>query len=184
MTSESYAAVEQASGVDRSCLLPLLRHSLPALLAACLCACASPGAASGDLEGGARAVAGSAPSGAALQILGEQQDAWNRGDLEGFLSGYWRSADATFSGVNGTLRGWETIRDRYRKRYPDLTAAGRLEFRDLEVVPLGPDAALVLGRWSLEGDRPQGGVFSVVFRRFAEGWRIVHDHTSASAPSS
>ena len=73
--------------------------------------------------------------------------------------------------------------DRYRRSYPDRAAMGRLEFSDLEITPLGPDAALVLGRWRLkrEKDSP-GGVFTLVARRFPEGWRIIHDHTSAVAP--
>lgn len=72
--------------------------------------------------------------------------------------------------------------DRYRHTYPGRTAMGRLTFSDLEINELSPDAAYILGRWQLdrEKDRP-GGVFTLIARKFPEGWRIVHDHTSAFA---
>jgi ketosteroid isomerase-like protein len=117
-----------------------------------------------------------------LSVLGEQQAAWNRGDVEGFMQGYWNSPQLTFAGSGGITRGWQPVLDRYRRRYPDAQAMGHLDFSQLEVYPLGKDAdaALVLGRWHLKrlSDEP-GGVFTLVFRRFPEGWRIIHDHTSA-----
>lgn len=116
-------------------------------------------------------------------LLSAQAAAWNRGDIEGFMQGYWKSERTTFASSSGILRGWQALLNRYRHSYPDRAAMGRLEFSDLEITPLGPDAALVLGRWGLarEKDSP-GGVFTLVARRFPEGWRIVHDHTSAVAP--
>lgn len=112
-------------------------------------------------------------------VLEEQAAAWNRGDVEGFMRGYWKSEEMTFSGASGVTRGWQGVFDRYRTRYPDRKAMGKLTFSELEITMLGPDAAMVLGRWQLEreADRP-GGVFTLVARRFPEGWRIVHDHTS------
>jgi ketosteroid isomerase-like protein len=69
---------------------------------------------------------------------------------------------------------------RYKKNYPDRAAMGQLDFSGLEFRFLGPDAALVLGRWHLKRDKGDiGGVFSLVWQRFPEGWKIVHDHTSA-----
>jgi ketosteroid isomerase-like protein len=70
---------------------------------------------------------------------------------------------------------------RYKKNYPDRGAMGTLDFSNLEFRFLGPDAALVLGHWHLKREKDEpGGVFSLVFQRFPEGWRIIHDHTSAS----
>src|SRR5229473_5991324 len=115
-------------------------------------------------------------------ILNTQQAEWNRGDVDAFLVGYWQSPELTFSGSSGVSRGWDGVLARYRKNYPDRAAMGQLEFSGLEFRFLGPDAALVLGRWHLtraQGD--VGGVFSLVWQRFPEGWRIVHDHTSAVA---
>ena len=116
---------------------------------------------------------------AITQVLNDQQNAWNRGDKEAFLQGYWHSPEVTFSGSNGIARGWEGVLARYKTRYPDRAAMGKLDFSHLEFRFLGPDAALVLGHWYLA--RKQGdieGVFTLVWQRFPEGWRIIHDHTS------
>jgi len=113
-------------------------------------------------------------------ILRAQQTAWNEGNLAKFLEGYWNSPELTFAGSDGIVRGYDGLLERYHRSYPDRKAMGTLEFSGLEVRPLGADAALVLGHWHLTrtiGDA--GGVFSLVFRRFPTGWRIIHDHTSA-----
>jgi ketosteroid isomerase-like protein len=114
------------------------------------------------------------------KILDAQQSAWNTGNVDAFLEGYWHSPGLTFSGSGGIARGWDGVLARYKKNYPDRAAMGQLDFSGLEFHFLGKDAALVLGRWHLaraKGD--VGGVFSLVWQRFPEGWRIVHDHTSA-----
>ena len=114
-------------------------------------------------------------------VLNAQQEAWNRGDIDAFLTGYWHSPDLTFSGSNGIFRGWDAVLARYKKNYPDRSAMGTLDFSNLEFRFLGPDAALVLGHWHLKREKDElGGVFTLVFQRFPEGWRIIHDHTSAS----
>jgi len=112
-------------------------------------------------------------------VLEAQQAAWNEGDVAGFMRGYWRSPELTFAGSSGFTRGWDAVLARYKTSYQDRGRMGRLDFSDLEFRSLGPDGALVLGKWHLtraSGD--VGGVFSLVWQRFAEGWRIVHDHTS------
>jgi uncharacterized protein (TIGR02246 family) len=113
-------------------------------------------------------------------VLDAQQEAWNRGDIDAFLTGYWHSPDLTFSGSTGISRGWGAVLARYKKNYPDRSAMGTLDFSNLEFRFLGPDAALVLGHWHLKREKDElGGVFSLVLQRFPEGWRIIHDHTSA-----
>ena len=113
-------------------------------------------------------------------VLNAQQDAWNRADVDKFLEGYWRSPDLTFSGTSGIARGWDAVLTRYKKNYPDQGAMGHLEFSELEFRFLGKDAALVLGHWHLTRTKGDiGGVFSLVWQRFPEGWKIIHDHTSA-----
>jgi ketosteroid isomerase-like protein len=113
-------------------------------------------------------------------VLNAQQAAWNRGDVDSFLVGYWHSPELTFSGTSGVSRGWDGVMARYKKNYPDQAAMGRLDFSELEYRFLGPEAALVLGRWHLDREKGDiGGVFSLVWQRFPEGWKIVHDHTSA-----
>jgi uncharacterized protein (TIGR02246 family) len=122
----------------------------------------------------------SAADGAAITaVLQAQQSAWNHADVDKFLEGYWHSSDLTFSGTNGIAHGWDAVLARYKKNYPDQAAMGHLEFSGLEFRFLGKDAALVLGHWRLvraQGDI--GGVFSLVWQHFPDGWRIIHDHTS------
>jgi beta-aspartyl-peptidase (threonine type) len=121
---------------------------------------------------------------AITKILDAQQKAWNQGDVDTFLEGYWHSPELTFSGSSGIARGWDGVLARYKKNYPDRLAMGQLDFSDLEFRFLGADNALVLGHWHLaRTNRDIGGVFSLVWQRFPEGWRIIHDHTSAVAES-
>ena len=116
---------------------------------------------------------------AITRILDEQQSAWNRGDVNGFMKGYWNSPELTFAGSGGIARGWESVLARYKREYPDQAAMGQVNFSNVEVRFLGPGAALVLGQWHLRRSSGDiGGVFSLVFQRIPEGWRIVHDHTS------
>ncbi len=116
-------------------------------------------------------------------VVHAQQDAWNRGDIDGFMNGYARSGSTTFVSEDAVRRGWENVRERYQKKYSDRAKMGMLTFSDLEITPVSADAAVVLGRWKLKRaqDRPHGR-FTLIFRKTAGGWRIVHDHTSAAAP--
>src|ERR1700730_9744877 len=117
-------------------------------------------------------------------VLAAQQDAWNRGDIDAFLVGYWHSPELTFSGSSGISRGWDSVLARYKKNYPDRAAMGQLDFSNLEFRFLCRDAALVLGDWHLTREKDDlRGVFSLVWQRFPDGWRIIHDHTSAGVPS-
>ncbi|HTQ61362.1 MAG TPA: DUF4440 domain-containing protein [Candidatus Solibacter sp.] len=117
---------------------------------------------------------------AITEVLNAQQAAWNRGDVDAFLVGYWHSPDLTFEGSSGIARGWDGVLARYKKNYPDRAAMGHLDFSELEFRFLGRDAALVLGHWHLTRDKGDiGGVFSLVWQRFPDGWKIIHDHTSA-----
>jgi uncharacterized protein (TIGR02246 family) len=118
-------------------------------------------------------------------VLEAQQAAWNRGDVDAFLVGYWHSSELTFSGSSGVARGWDGVLARYKKNYPDRAAMGQLDFSDLEFRFLGPDAAMVLGRWHLKREKDElGGVFTLVWQRFPDGWKIIHDHTSSVAPAT
>lgn len=117
------------------------------------------------------------------RVLEAQQAAWNRGDLEGFMAGYWDSPDLVFTSSGRVQRGYRAVLDRYRATYGTGAEMGTLAFTDLEVHPLGADAAWALGRWDLAraGSRA-GGVFTLVVRSFDDEWKIVHDHTSIAAP--
>ena len=122
---------------------------------------------------------------AITQLITSQQLSWNKGDIDTFVEAYWRSPDLTFSGSSGVQRGFEAVRERYKKVYPDRSTMGKLDFSDLDFHFIGNDGALVLGKWHLTRDKDKGdigGVFSLVWQRFPEGWRIIHDHTSAVPP--
>jgi ketosteroid isomerase-like protein len=112
-------------------------------------------------------------------VMAAQVSAWNRGDIDGFMAGYARSDKTEFVSGQKITRGWQTVRDRYRKKYDSREKMGHLTFSEIEITPLGADAALVLGRWRLvrQSDKPHG-IFTLLFRRTPAGWRIVHDHTS------
>jgi uncharacterized protein (TIGR02246 family) len=111
-----------------------------------------------------------------------QVDAWNRGDLDGFMTGYWDSPDLVFFSNRAETRGWQQTLNRYRATYKsEGKQMGTLDFPQLEFKELGPDAVLARGQWRLK--MPDGkestGMTSVLFQRRPEGWRIVHDHSSS-----
>jgi ketosteroid isomerase-like protein len=93
---------------------------------------------------------------------------------------YWKSPDTEFVGAGGINRGWDAVLARYRKGYPDAKAMGQLSFSDLEIKMLCPDVAYAMGEFHLvrEKDHPSG-VFTVIVKKFPEGWRIIHDHSTA-----
>ena len=116
--------------------------------------------------------------------LNAQAAAWNRGDIEGFMAGYWKSEKTTFLSSSGVSRGWQALLDRYKRGYPDKKTMGTLAFSELEINLLGNNAAFIIGRWALDREKDgkldhPGGVFTLVARKFPEGWRIVSDHTSS-----
>jgi ketosteroid isomerase-like protein len=117
-------------------------------------------------------------------LLREQQKAWNRGDIDGFMKGYARAPSTVFVSGDEVRRGWETVGERYRQKYSDRAKMGTLSFSEIEIMPLSADAAVVLGRWYLKraDDEPHGR-FTLIFKRLPEGWRIVYDHTSAAPPT-
>ena len=114
-------------------------------------------------------------------VLDAQAAAWNRGDLEGYMDGYDRSPNTEFVGGDTITRGWQTVLERYQKKYDSRDKMGVLTFSEIEITVLSKDAALVSGRWRLKraSDEPHG-TFSLVFRRKKAGWRIVHDHSSSA----
>ena len=122
---------------------------------------------------------------AILAVLIAQQTDWNNGNIRGFMQGYWNSSELTFAGTRGFTRGWQPVMARYEKTYADKAAMGTLDFSELEIRPLGQDAALVLGKWHLQRQAGDvGGIFTLVFQKFPEGWRIIHDHTTQSPPDT
>lgn len=119
------------------------------------------------------------PSEEIRTVMNAQVVAWNRGDIDGFMAGYAQSDATEFVSGDKITRGWQTVRDNYRKKYSSPEKMGKLTFSNLKITMLGSDTALVLGRWRLHrrNDKPHG-VFTLLFRHTPAGWRIVHDHTS------
>jgi len=123
------------------------------------------------------------PKSAVENVLLTQQDAWNHHDLDAFMTSYWNSPDLTFFSGAKESKGWQATIDRYRATYTSPGhEMGKLDFSDLRVEVLGPEAAFVRGVWQLtmsDGKTPHGR-FTLIFRKFPDGWKIIHDHTSAA----
>lgn len=118
-------------------------------------------------------------------LLDAQVQAWNTGNIEEFMQGYWQSDSLRFASGGSVRRGWKATLERYKKSYPGKAAMGKLTFSNLETSILSGDAALVFGAWELtreqdktEKDRPHG-LFTLTFRKTPQGWKIIHDHTSS-----
>ena len=113
------------------------------------------------------------------KILDDQTAAWNRGDIDGFMAGYWKSEKLEFVGGAAVTRGWQATLDRYKKNYDSREKMGTLSFSDVEFTQVSKDAAFIVMSWSLARtkDNPHGKS-TLLFRKFEEGWRIVVDHSS------
>jgi ketosteroid isomerase-like protein len=118
------------------------------------------------------------------EILGKQADAWNKGDLAGYMDGYAKIDSLVFTSGSKIRKGWQATFDAYKAKYDTAPGTmGHLAFEILQVDNLGADGAVVLGRWTLtKAEQPGSGVFTVILERRAEGWKIVHDHTSSDPP--
>ncbi len=114
------------------------------------------------------------------KIIAEQEQAWNRGDLPGFMAGYQKSPQLIFAGGSKITYGWQETLDRYQKKYSSKEKMGSLQFSEIQIFPIEKNAAVVLGRWQLTiGDQKPAGLFTLLFRKQEEGWRIVLDHSSS-----
>ncbi|MBH2003473.1 MAG: nuclear transport factor 2 family protein [Sphingobacteriia bacterium] len=113
------------------------------------------------------------------QILEKQTAAWNRGDLEAFMQGYWKNDSLLFVGKNGPTYGYNTTLQNYRKSYPDNATMGQLKFTLLQIRPLSSDTWFVLGKWALTrtaGD--VSGHYTLLFKKINGQWVIIADHSS------
>ena len=114
-------------------------------------------------------------------VLNQQVAAWNKGNIEGFMVGYWNSPALSFYSGGTKTAGWQSTIERYRGRYQSKGhEMGTLDFSDIQIEMLGADAAFVRGKWHLKmKDGEPGGLFTLIFRKFPTGWKIIHDHTSS-----
>ena len=113
------------------------------------------------------------------QLLDAQCEAWNDGDIDGYMKGYWESESLLFTSGGNIEYGWKSTLEKYKKTYDSPFKMGFLLFSDLRFSLLGENAAWVIGNWQLkrEFDSPEG-VFTIILQKFNDGWKIVHDHTS------
>ena len=113
------------------------------------------------------------------KILGEQTDAWNRGDINQFMQGYWENDSLMFIGKSGVTWGWTNTLNNYKKGYPDTASMGKLEFNLIQVKKLSRKYYHVTGKWFLKrsvGD--VGGHYTLVFKKISGRWVIISDHSS------
>lgn len=120
-------------------------------------------------------------------VLDAQVAAWNKGDLDGFMAGYWRDESLTFISADRLTKGWDATRDRYQKKYftPNaegkLAERGELAFEELQIESFSPTAAMVRGRYILKlASETATGRFTLAFRKLPGGWKITSDHTSSA----
>lgn len=113
-------------------------------------------------------------------IMHDQELAWNRGDLDAFMEGYWKSDSLMFVGSKGPTYGWQQTLDNYKKGYPNAQAMGQLTFTNLQFSPLENDHFLVVGKWHLERTDLENleGHYSLVWKRINGQWVIIADHSS------
>ena len=113
------------------------------------------------------------------EILSDQTKAWNKGNLEDFMAGYWESDSLLFIGKSGVNNGWQKTLENYQKGYPDTTAMGKLNFDLLKLRQLSPEYFFVVGKWHLQRSIGNiGGHFSLLFNKINGKWKIVADHSS------
>lgn len=116
-----------------------------------------------------------------MRVMMNQQAAWNDGNLEGYMDGYWKSDSLAFIGKKGITRGWQQTLDNYKKSYPDKAAMGTLKFEMISVEVLSKTSAYVVGKWGLKREESKGdlsGYFTLLFQKKNNRWVIVNDHSS------
>ena len=112
------------------------------------------------------------------EVLDYQKTLWNEGNIEGFMRYYWNSEKFTFQSGNKRIHGWEALLSRYKKNYSGENQ-GKLSFTDVDIKVLSNTNAFVIGRWKIvQKETLKEGLFTLIFQRMPEGWRIIHDHTS------
>ncbi len=116
-------------------------------------------------------------------VLNRQVEAWNEGNIEEYMKGYWNSDETAFVSEGTVLRGYRQVLERYKKRYATREDMGTLAFEEFRIRLFSERAAVVTGVWRLKrsSDAPWGR-FTLIVERKTEGWRIVYDHTSSASP--
>jgi ketosteroid isomerase-like protein len=113
------------------------------------------------------------------QIMHTQEEAWNKGNVEGFMEYYWKSDSLKFIGSKGITYGWQKTLDNYKKGYPNQEAMGSLTFDISSIEQLSSSSIFVIGKWHLKKkDSEVGGYYTLLWKKKNGKWVIVTDHTS------
>jgi hypothetical protein len=113
------------------------------------------------------------------QLLDKQTAAWNRGDIDRFMEGYWENDSLMFIGKSGVTYGWTNTLNNYKRGYPDTAAMGKLRFELLTVKRLSDEYYFVVGKWFLQRSIGNiGGHYNLLFRKINGKWVIIADHSS------
>jgi len=117
-----------------------------------------------------------------ISVIKKSEQDWNEGSIESFMGSYLRSDSLRFASGGSINYGWQPVLEGYKRRYQDKAAMGKLTFSELDITVISNDAAIVFGRFTLERENDQPtGLFTLLFRKTKDGWRIVHDHTSSAS---
>lgn len=114
-----------------------------------------------------------------IAVMDLQAQCWSRGDIDGFMDGYWKSDSLRFLGRRGLSKGWQTTLDNYKKSYPDKSAMGKLVFNYISFEPMNEKQMFVVGKWALEREKDTlGGYYSLLWQKFDGEWKVIFDHTN------
>lgn len=113
-----------------------------------------------------------------LDLMKAQEQAWNAGDLEGFMIPYENSDSLMFVGSKGITYGWNNTLQRYKTSYPDKASMGELSFTIIKAEQLSPEYIYVMGKWSLKKEKAASGHFTLIWKKRKGLWKIVSDHSS------
>lgn len=112
------------------------------------------------------------------KVLDQQLKDWNENTIEDFMESYWKSEELTFQSGNRRLQGWDALLSMYKTTYSG-ESRGLLDFTDIKISVMSNERAYVIGRWAVnQADTTKTGMFTILFRKFPGGWKIIHDHSS------
>jgi len=112
------------------------------------------------------------------ESLFNQQNAWNKGDIDAYMNTYWNSDSLQFIGKNGIEYGWQTTLNNYKKSFPNAETMGKLTFTIVSLEKLSNQTAFMIGKWQLDRTNPVGGTFTLLWKKINNQWLIIVDHTS------
>ena len=114
-------------------------------------------------------------------LMYEQEESWNKGNIEDFMKKYWKNDSLIFVGKSGINYGWNKTTSNYKRAYPSRNSMGLLHFNNIKCLPINDTTHIILGQWNisrLDSSKNVGGYYSLMWIKKEDGWRIVYDHTS------